>query len=92
MSGHYFFTNWNILYQNNVVLFTSSLTELNIFIRVEVTEDGRKALLALSGGDMRRVLNILQSTAMAYDMVNEDNVYLCVGHPLRAGHYLYHEP
>ncbi|XP_064092974.1 replication factor C subunit 5-like isoform X1 [Macrobrachium nipponense] len=51
---------------------------------VKVTEDGKKALLALSGGDMRRVLNILQSTSMAYDEVNEDNVYTCVGHPLRS--------
>ncbi|XP_063613930.1 replication factor C subunit 5-like, partial [Penaeus indicus] len=51
---------------------------------VQVTEDGKKALLALSGGDMRKVLNILQSTAMAYKEVSEDNVYTCVGHPLRS--------
>lgn len=51
---------------------------------VPVTEDGKKALLALSGGDMRKVLNILQSTAMAYNEVSEDNVYTCVGHPLRS--------
>ncbi|KAK7794516.1 hypothetical protein R5R35_004732 [Gryllus longicercus] len=50
---------------------------------VSITEDGKKALLALSGGDMRKVLNILQSTAMAYKEVTEDNVYTCVGHPLR---------
>jgi len=51
---------------------------------VEVTEDGKKALIALSGGDMRKVLNVLQSCAMAYDgVVNEDNVYTCVGHPLK---------
>ncbi|KAK7071499.1 Replication factor C (RF-C) subunit [Halocaridina rubra] len=50
---------------------------------VKTTEDGRKALLTLSGGDMRKVLNILQSTAMAYDEVTEDNVYTCVAHPLR---------
>ena len=24
-----------------------------------------------------------QSTSMAYDCVNEENVYSCVGHPLR---------
>lgn len=63
------------------------LPRLNYVIeqeKVEVAEDGRKALLALSGGDMRKVLNILQSTNMAYDKVTEDNVYTCVGHPLRA--------
>jgi DNA polymerase III delta prime subunit len=28
--------------------------------RVNITEDGRQALLKLSKGDMRRVLNVLQ--------------------------------
>ena len=46
---------------------------------VEVTEDGKEALMRLSQGDMRKVLNILQSCAMAFDnKVNEDNVYICV--------------
>jgi len=51
---------------------------------VNVTEDGKKALVTLGSGDMRKVLNILQSTSMAYDVVNEENVYLCVGHPPKA--------
>ncbi|KAL8594455.1 Replication factor C (RF-C) subunit [Nucella lapillus] len=50
---------------------------------VDVTEDGMKALVTLANGDMRRALNILQSTSMAYEEVSEDNVYTCVGHPLR---------
>ncbi|KAK2187441.1 hypothetical protein NP493_165g03019 [Ridgeia piscesae] len=45
--------------------------------------DGKKALITLANGDMRKVLNVLQSCSMAYDNVTEDNVYLCVGHPLR---------
>lgn len=49
--------------------------------RLTVSEDGKKALIALSGGDMRRVINVLQSTWMAYGNVTEDNVYTCVGHP-----------
>ncbi|XP_078682041.1 replication factor C subunit 5-like [Branchiostoma floridae x Branchiostoma belcheri] len=52
--------------------------------KVEVTEDGKKAILQLANGDMRRVLNILQSTSMAHDVVNEDNVYLVTGQPLRS--------
>lgn len=48
-----------------------------------VTEDGKTALMALSGGDMRKVINVLQSTWMAYKLVNEENVYTCVGHPLK---------
>lgn len=40
--------------------------------------------MTLAKGDMRKVLNILQSTSMAFDEVNEDNVYTCVGQPKRA--------
>ena len=50
---------------------------------VKVTSDGEKALVTLANGDMRKALNILQSCSMAYDQVDEDNVYTCVGHPLR---------
>ncbi|XP_062517889.1 replication factor C subunit 5-like [Corticium candelabrum] len=48
---------------------------------VDITEGGVKAVLNLSIGDMRRALNILQSTAMAYGGVTEENVYLCTGQP-----------
>ncbi|KAH8282727.1 hypothetical protein KR054_009328, partial [Drosophila jambulina] len=48
---------------------------------VQVTEDGKRALLTLAKGDMRKVLNVLQSTTMAFDKVTEDNVYMCVGYP-----------
>ncbi|XP_063226210.1 replication factor C subunit 5 [Bacillus rossius redtenbacheri] len=51
---------------------------------VSATEGGKKALLTLAGGDMRKVINVLQSTAMAYKEVTEDNVYTCVGHPLKS--------
>lgn len=47
-----------------------------------MTEDGFKAILCLGQGDMRRILNILQATSMAHDVVNEANVYLCTGNPL----------
>jgi replication factor C subunit 3/5 len=46
---------------------------------VNATEDGVQALLRLSLGDMRKTLNVLQTTAMSYDVVNEENVYMCVG-------------
>ncbi|KAI9279796.1 putative RFC3-DNA replication factor C, 40 kDa subunit [Sporodiniella umbellata] len=48
---------------------------------VDLTQDGKKALLALSKGDMRRALNILQSCHAAYDTVDEDAIYNCTGHP-----------
>jgi len=49
---------------------------------VKATEDGVAALLKLGAGDMRRSINILQSTSMAYSEVNETNVYLSTGNPL----------
>lgn len=63
---------------------------------VNLTDDGVQAILALSGGDMRRVLNLLQSTAMSNNgsssndasgsvgngMVDENAVYLTSGAPL----------
>lgn len=51
---------------------------------LDVTPDGMKAIVTLSSGDMRRSLNILQSTSMAYEKVTEDTVYTCTGHPLRS--------
>ncbi|KAJ3096385.1 hypothetical protein HDU97_005930 [Phlyctochytrium planicorne] len=49
---------------------------------VNITDDGRKAILRLSGGDMRRTLNVLQAVHAAYDVVNEENVYACVAAPM----------
>lgn len=37
--------------------------------------------MELGKGDMRKVLNVLQSTWMAFKDVTEENVYTCVGHP-----------
>ena len=49
---------------------------------VEYTQDGIDAILNLAGGDMRRVLNGLQSTAMSSPVVNQNSVYLTCGAPL----------
>ncbi|XP_026477035.1 replication factor C subunit 5-like [Ctenocephalides felis] len=65
--------------KNQIVPRLNQIAELE---KVNMTDDGREALLTLSGGDMRKVLNILQSTSMAFDVVNEENVYTCVGHPI----------
>ncbi|KAG1441348.1 hypothetical protein G6F56_011526 [Rhizopus delemar] len=42
---------------------------------VDLTEDGKKALLQLSKGDMRRALNILQSCHTVYDRIDENAIY-----------------
>ncbi|CAL1272481.1 unnamed protein product [Larinioides sclopetarius] len=51
---------------------------------LNVTKDGKKALMDLAQGDMRKVINVLQCSALAFDVVNEENVYACVGHPLKS--------
>lgn len=47
--------------------------------KVNLTDNGAAALLSLSGGDLRRVLNLLQSTHLAYPEVNEETVFLTAG-------------
>jgi len=50
--------------------------------KLDYTDDGIDAILSLSGGDMRRVLNLLQSTAMSSEKVDAQSVYLTSGAPL----------
>ncbi|KAK7353195.1 hypothetical protein VNO80_18635 [Phaseolus coccineus] len=49
---------------------------------LDVQDDGLVALVRLSNGDMRKALNILQSTHMATQQITEEAVYLCTGNPL----------
>ncbi|KAF7272890.1 hypothetical protein GWI33_014368 [Rhynchophorus ferrugineus] len=51
--------------------------------QVKISDDGKQALLKLGNGDMRKTLNVLQSTWFAFKNVTEDTIYTCVGHPLR---------
>ena len=48
---------------------------------VSVTDDGVAAIIKLSEGDMRKVLNVLQSTHMSYPVVDEAAVYSTTGNP-----------
>jgi replication factor C subunit 3/5 len=48
---------------------------------VNLTEDGKAALLKLSKGDMRRALNVLQACHAAYERIGETEVYTCTGSP-----------
>lgn len=49
--------------------------------KLNVTESGKKSLIELGDGDMRKVINLLQSTSMAHQQIDEDSVYTCCGHP-----------
>jgi len=62
---------------------TSRLGDVIEAEKVSITEDGMQALVRLAKGDMRRSLNILQCTHVGFSLVNEENVYLCTGSPLR---------
>lgn len=42
------------------------------------------AALILAKGDMRKALNLLQCTLMAYNKISGDAVFSCAGHPLRS--------
>jgi len=46
---------------------------------VEITDDGVEAILELSGGDLRKTLNILQTAASTGKPVTADLVYAVVG-------------
>lgn len=63
------------------------IERLNYIIEKEalsnrVTKDGKEALLTLAKGDMRKVLHVLQATSLSSDIIDEESVYTCVGHPL----------
>lgn len=49
--------------------------------RLEMTEDGMSALVELGNGDMRKYLNILQSTSMAFKVIDGSAIYACTGNP-----------
>ncbi|KAI9315900.1 P-loop containing nucleoside triphosphate hydrolase protein [Dichotomocladium elegans] len=66
------------LEQVNERLQTVIRTEWQV---VNITEDGKRALLRLSKGDMRRALNILQACHSAYEVVDETAIYNCTGNP-----------
>jgi len=50
-------------------------------LNIKLTNDGIETIIKISRGDMRKVLNILQATSMAYDVVNSKNVTTCIGYP-----------
>lgn len=48
---------------------------------INITEDGIDTIINRSKGDMRRVLNILQSTSMSYGVITGAVVNKCIGYP-----------
>lgn len=52
--------------------------------KCDTRPDGIEAILRLADGDMRRVVNLLQATAMSSEVIDETSVYLTSGAPLPA--------
>ena len=62
-----------------------ALSRLEIIAKAEacdVQEGGLDACVALGTGDMRKSINILQSTHMAFGKVDANHVYRCTGAPM----------
>jgi replication factor C subunit 3/5 len=58
---------------------TGKLDEICEAEKINITPSGKQAILDQAGGDMRRVLNLLQSAHTAYPEIGEEQVYLCAG-------------
>ena len=51
--------------------------------QINITQDGKNSIIKHSKGDMRKVLNMLQSSYMIYDKIDESNINSCFGYPER---------
>ena len=49
--------------------------------KLKVTDLGINSIIKRSNGDMRKVLNIMQSVSMIYPIINEKNINTCIGYP-----------
>ena len=49
---------------------------------IEITSEAKNAIYELSGGDMRKCLNIMQATHMSFGNITEESVYICTGQPM----------
>lgn len=54
------------------------ITKKNNF---EITQNGIDTLIKISNGDMRKVINTLQATHMAFENVDKTNICKCIGYP-----------
>lgn len=60
---------------------TKEILKVSKIENINISEKGIDTVIKRSKGDMRKVLNILQSTSMSYDMVTDITVNKCIGYP-----------
>jgi len=65
----------------NDVHVKAKLSEIALNEKLNLTSDAADTIISLSQGDMRKVLNILESCAMAHKEITSDVVYSCTGKP-----------
>ena len=57
------------------------LNEIAVLEKLQLDEEAAQAIVYLSGGDMRKVLNILESCSLAHRHIVTQNVYDVTGRP-----------
>ena len=66
------------LHKNDISL---KLKDIAKKMNLNLTDDGIDTIIKISKGDMRKVLNTLQATSMAYSIINSKNITTCIGYP-----------
>jgi replication factor C subunit 3/5 len=59
------------------------IEEILTLVRLHMSEDAVQAVFALSQGDMRRIVNMLQALSLMgkQDLINENDIYDFTGNP-----------
>ena len=60
---------------------SAKLSEVTAAEGLQLDERASKAIVNLSGGDMRKVLNVLESCSLAYREIPESKIYEVTGRP-----------
>ena len=60
---------------------STKLAEVCTLEGLQVDADASQAIVRLSGGDMRKVLNILESCSLAYRTITVQKIYEVTGRP-----------
>jgi replication factor C subunit 3/5 len=62
-------------------LIMDKMIEICNLEKLNYKKNGLNTIIKLTDSDMRKCYNLLQSIAMSYDVINENNVYDCTGTP-----------
>jgi replication factor C subunit 3/5 len=62
-------------------LIKERIIQISEIEKITYNDSGLDTIIDRSKGDMRKILNILQTTSMSYDIVSSDTVNKCLGYP-----------